>query len=47
MVGILLHIKVEELAAAMIEEIVGDVHGTRTLENNDLRSLGRKVLKSA
>jgi len=44
LVGILLYIKVEELAAAMIEEILGDVEGTRTLENNDLRNIGRKAL---
>lgn len=40
-----LSIKVEELAAAMINEVVSEVKGTRTLENNALRNEGRKLLK--
>jgi hypothetical protein len=40
-----LSIKVEELAAAMINEVVSGLRGTRTLENSALRNEGRRLLK--
>lgn len=40
-----LSIKVEELAAVMINEVVGEVNDTRTLENNDLRNMAKKLLR--
>jgi len=39
---IALYIKVDELAGAMIREVVGNVKGTRTLENNALRKEGKQ-----
>jgi len=45
MVTATLSIRVEELAAAMINEVVSGVKNTRTLENNSLRNEGRKLVK--
>jgi len=52
LMGRLLHIKLEELAAAMIDEAiidepVGNVEATRTLENDSLRARGRRALAKA
>ena len=47
LVGVTLSIKIEELAAAMIDEAVGDTKGTRTLECEALRNKGRALLKAA
>ncbi len=44
MVGVTKSIKVDELAAAMIDEAVGGVKGTRTLECDALRNRGRELL---
>ena len=46
LVGVLMSIKVDELAAAMINEVVGDVNGTRTLSCDVLRNIGRELLKA-
>jgi hypothetical protein len=40
-----LSIKVDELAAAMIDEAVAGAPGTRTLECDTLRNRGRELLK--
>ena len=45
LVGVTKSIKVDELAAAMIDEAVGEVDGTRTLECDALRNRGRALLK--
>lgn len=38
-------IKVDTLAAAMVNEVVENLSGTRTYENKALRNIGEKILK--
>jgi hypothetical protein len=45
LVSVTKSIKVDELAAAMIDEAVGELEGTRTLECDALRNRGRVLLK--
>lgn len=45
MVNIAMSVRIEELTAVMVDEIVGGVEGTRTLENVDLRKKGKELLK--
>ncbi len=45
LLGAIMLIRIDELAAAMIGEVVENVPGTRILENNDLRSRGNALLK--
>lgn len=46
LVGVLMSIKVDELAAAMINEVVSAGNGTRTLSCDVLRNIGRDLLKA-
>lgn len=41
-----LSVRVEELAAVMVNEVLGDVKDTRTLENSTLIHMGRELLKN-
>lgn len=46
LVGPSLSIKVDELAAVMVDEAVAGAEGTRTLECDVLRNRGRELLKA-
>ena len=45
MVAPTLSIKVDELAAVMVDEAIAGVNGTRTMECDALRDQGRELLK--
>lgn len=45
MVAPTLSIKVDELAAVMVNEAIARVNGTRTMECDALRDQGRELLK--
>jgi hypothetical protein len=45
LINLSLSIKVDELAAVMIDEAVSDAKGAKTLENNALRNRAKELLK--
>lgn len=46
LVGVSMSIKIEELAAFMVNEAVAAEPGTRTVENDVLRSKGKACMKA-
>jgi len=45
LIGVTNSIKVNELASAMVDEAIGNMKGTRTLENAALLDRGRELLQ--